>query len=477
MSYLEELEQNKEEMIASLTELVRIKSVREAPVRLASGEIAPFGAGVQEAYEAALKLGREMGFETLDVDGYGGHIAWSAPGATETFGMVGHLDVVPEGEGWTHDPYGGVVEDGFLYGRGTSDDKGPLIACLYAMKAIRDAGLQPKKNIRLILGLDEETGKSGMEYYLAKAGAPDLGITPDGDFPLIHGEMGILCFDLAARLKKHRTAEGLILSKLTAGTATNMVPGNARAVVASAEKTEYDRIRERAEAYSAATGYKLKVKKAGTSLAIESFGVPAHGATPSLGLNAFSILMDFLGSLSFAGEELNDFIEFYNSHIGFASDGEGLGCDLEDEVSGKLILNVGLAECSEELASCTVMIRYPVTRTAEEVYAAVEEKLKGRAIGIVKRTEEKPVFIEESDPLVCRLMEAYREETGDLESKPCVIGGGTYAKLMDRVLAFGGLFPGEEDRMHQRDERIRLESLFKMARIYARAIEKLCCEA
>lgn len=477
MEYLKILEENKNEMIEKLQEAVRIKSVLGAPYESSNGETYPFGEGVETAYRHIMELGRSMGFETVDFDHYGGHIDFKSddPGA-EIFGIAGHVDVVPEGSGWEHEAYGGVIEDGWMYGRGTTDDKGPLYSCLYAMKAIKDAGIKPKKTIRLIVGLDEETEKKGMLYYLDKAGAPDFGITPDGDFPLINGEMGIVIFELAEKLKKRTSKEGLVLSKLSAGEASNIVPAHAKAVVASETPAVYDNIKEMAETYRKETGYKLNVKKAGSSLAIESEGISAHGARPQMGLNAISILMDFLGRLEFAGDEINEFIAYYNDHIGFCLAGEKIGCALEDEVSGKLIFNVGIASVTDDLASVTVNIRYPVSNTADEVFAGIEKTLEGRKIGIVKHIQENPVFIELDDPFVVKLLEAYTEETGDTENKPQVIGGGTYAKLMNRLFCFGAQFPGEEDRMHQANERLSLDSYMKMARIYAKAIYKLCCE-
>lgn len=476
MDYLKELENSKQEMIDTLADSISIKSVLAPAAKGKNGEVYPFGEGIEKAYEHIMSVGEKMGFEVKDFDHYGGHIELSSPDSDETFAIVGHLDVVPEGEGWDTDPYEPVIKDNWMHGRGTTDDKGPLISCLYAMKAIKDAGIVPKKNIRLIVGLDEETEKEGMVYYLEKAGMPDMGITPDGDFPLINGEMGILIFDIAQKLKKHSKKDGLILRKMESGTAPNIVPGTAKAVIASEDAADYDKIAEIAKAYAAETGYDLKTKKSGSSLSVEAHGIAAHGARPSTGLNSVSIMMGFLGRLQFASEELNEFIMYYNEHIGFNLSGEKIGCAFEDGPSGKLIFNVGMAEINEDIASVTINIRYPVSNTDAEVYAGIEETMKGTGIGIVKKTQESPVFIPLDDPFVKKLMEAYVEVTGDTVNKPQVIGGGTYAKLMSRVLAYGAAFPGEEDRMHQANERLDLDSYEKMAQIYAKTIYKICCE-
>lgn len=476
MGYLELLESYREDILKSLGELIAFPSVSLESLKSSDGKLMRYGRAVQDAYEYMLKLGEENGFDTFDADGYGGHIQFNADESieqAETLAIVGHLDVVPEGTGWDSDPYKLEIRDGYLYGRGVSDDKGPVLACFYIMKALKEAGIKPKKNIRLILGLDEEKGMTGMLKYVEIAGQPDLGFTPDGEFPLINGEKGILTFDLAQKLSRSATKDGLRLTKLEAGTASNAVPAQAKAVLA-ADESIYNLVKDRLNQYVVETGYDIKAKKQGSSLVLESKGIAAHGAHPHLGLNAVSIIMDFLGRLQFSSDELNDFIAFYNDHLGFDVAGERLGCEMKDELS-ELTLNVGLASISEDLASLTLNIRYPITKTSDEVFAGIEKTLEGTKIGIVKGGDIEPLYIEANSPMVQTMMAVYREETGDNEAKPLVIGGGTYAKAVNNTLAFGGLFPSEEDTMHQANERKSVDDFFKMTRIYAKAIYALCC--
>lgn len=461
-------------MIKSLGELISFESVRSNPVKDKGGKIFPFGIGVQESYEYMLKLGKELGFDTFDADNYGGHIEYRDDDSEGVFGISGHLDVMPEGTGWNTPAFKMVENDGWLFGRGVLDDKGPLVACLYAMKAIKDAGLKPKMGIRLILGLDEETGKEGMEYYLDKAGQPDMGFTPDSDFPLINGEMGVSIFNLCKKLKPV-SKDGLRLTKLTGGTAPNVVPGECKAVIVSSDKKEYDRIKELVNAYKDESGYRISCKKQGSSFQIISIGNSVHGAYPETGLNAVSIMMDFLERINFDCEELNEFIEFYNDHIGFDFFGERIVGGLKDENSGNLKFNVGIAAFDEEMASITVNIRVPVSYKLNDAYTHLQKIIDPLGIGMVKTNEEEGIFLDTTHPMVGKLMEAYREVTGDEESKPVVSPGGTYAKSVNNTLAFGPLFPGEEDTIHQPNERLSIESFEKMAEVYARAIVKICC--
>ena len=479
MGYLERLDSYKDEMIKTLGESISMPSVNGESVRTADGEYLPFGRGVHDSLTHMLEKGREMGFAVYNDENYAGHIEF-APAEYDKnegyFAVVGHVDVVPVGTGWDNDPFEMTEKDGFLYGRGSSDDKGPVVASLYAMKALKDEGLEPKMPIRLILGLDEETGPSSIEHYTENIGQPAMGFTPDGSFPLVNAELGILVFDLAQKFSAKPAKEELRLTKFEAGTAHNAVPANAKAVI-SGDKAEFEDIIEKVKAYAEESGYDISCRKQGaSSLLVEAKGIAAHGAHPELGLNAASILFEFLGRIGFASEELNEFIAFYNEKIGFDLHGERIGCEFKDEESGALIFNVGVVNINEELATLSVNIRYPVTYTDEMVLEAVQQVLENTSVGVVTRMVQPPVYMDMDSPMVSKLMAAYIDETGEKDAEPIVMSGGTYAKMIDNTLAFGALFPDEENTMHQANEKLSIDSLMKMARIYARALYSLCIE-
>ena len=474
--YLDLIDEYRDEMIKTLQELLAIRSVSAEP-----SDDAPFGKGVQEAFKYMLKKAKDEGFETENVDHYGGHIefggylldeAGEIEGTSEEImGILGHLDVVPEGKDWDYDPYSGEVVDDRIYGRGAIDDKGPTVAAFYAMKALKDAGIVPEKKVRLILGLDEETGWKGMDYYLKRVKHPDFGFTPDGEFPAIHGEMGILIFDIVKKIGKNpANAKGVSLRSMSGGNAPNMVADHARAVI---KADSYDKIRENLAEFKNATGYQINAKGIGKNLEITTLGVSSHGARPEKGLNAISILMKFLENISFENEELKDFIEFYNSHIGFELCGDSLGCGLEDQPSGKLILNVGMVTIDDESASLTINIRYPVTLDENQVYDSFLPVINQFNMGIVKKSHQAPIYLPKDDPMVCTLMDVYKEHTGDYNCEPMVIGGGTYARAVKNTVAFGADFPGEPELAHQKNEYITITNLVKCAKIFADAIFRL----
>lgn len=470
MNYIEKIQENKDQQIKTLQELISIKSVAEDPVMTKDGEVFPFGRGVQDAFAYILKKAEEMGFETTNVDNYGGHIDFGH--GEEVVGIIGHLDVVPEGDNWAIEPYSGAVVDDYIYGRGTTDDKGPVVAALYAMKALADSGYEPDKTVRLILGLDEETNWAGMEHYLSKVKAPDYGFTPDADFPALNGEKGILSFEIARKFTKN-AAKGLELRSLKGGSAANMVADSARAVLRSQDSELYDTIKDMAAEYRRNTNHKINIKGVGKSLEVTAQGVSAHGANPQLGENAISIMMDFLGKLNFANDDINDFIQFYNEYIGFYVNGEKIGCEFEDEPSGKLTLNVGLVDFTKDAITITINVRYPVTMTGEMIYDGILPVINKYDLGIIKGKDQPPIYMEPDSPMIKTLMEIYRNHTGDTETPPKVIGGGTYARAAKNIVAFGGAFPGDQDLMHQRNEKISIENFIKMTNIYGEAIYKL----
>ncbi len=474
MDYLELLESYKEDMVKTLRELIAIRSV----VGPAEGEL-PFGKPVHEAFLYMLDKAKSEGFKTANIDNYGGHIefggvpcegeAAAAEGQPGILAVLSHLDVVPEGSNWDHDPYGGEIVDGKLYGRGAIDNKGPTVAAFYALKALKDSGVCTEKRVRLILGLDEEIDWTGMKYYMERAEKPEFGFTPDADFPVIHGEMGIMVFELAKKLGKS-LKPGVTLKSIAGGNAHNMVPDSCRAIIMA---DDYNQIKNKLEEFSKETGYKISQRIRGKSMEIITEGISAHGAHPENGLNAVSIMMAFLGRLELTNEDMDEFVEFYNSRIGFELNGESMGCGFSDEASGNLIFNAGVINLDTEAARLTVNIRYPITMNDGQVYGAMSPLLEKYGMGIIKIDHKGPIYFPKDSEIVMKLMEIYRKHSGDFDSEPIVIGGGTYARSMQNAVAYGAAFPGDPEVAHQKNEYIDLDSLMKAAKIYADAIFEL----
>lgn len=415
---------DKNKFLESLMGLLAIDSVAYVDV----DEAHPYGKAPAQALDYVLNLCREMGIRTVNRDG---QIAWAEIGeGDEIVGVLGHLDIVPIGDGWTHSPFGEVCGDR-LYGRGVSDDKGPTMAALFAMKDLQDAGVKLGRRVRLILGQCEEVGDwLDMEYYCQHEEMPVFGFTPDAEFPAIYGEKGIMRFELTMPVEDGGLDYG------EGGDAGNMVPGWAKASVN------------------------------GKSYAVE--GTSAHASTPEKGVNAISKLMELLAGEGCTGK----FVEFYNKHIGYDYNGGKMGCNFADQQSGKLTLNAGTLRTEDGLLKLVLDIRCPVTYTIGDVEGAIKTACAPYGIDVAVTSNTKSIYMDKDGKVIQTMIGVYREVTGDM-TEPMVIGGGTYARAMPGIVAFGPMQPGRESTEHQKDEYMLLDDLYQAQEIYRITIEKL----
>lgn len=439
------------QMVAALQRLVRRRSVEADPL---PGK--PFGEEVDACFAEALTLCRELGFETTDMDRY---IGWCEIGTgDEMVAVLGHLDVVPEGEGWHHPPYAAEIEGGRLYGRGSIDDKGLVVASLFALKAIRDLGIPLNRRIRLLFGLNEETNDRDVLYYKAHGGEiPVLGFTPDGEYPLINGEKGILNGTYTRTL--HQTGD-YILTRFEGGEASNISPAYAVAEVKCP-----------AEAASKIAAKKVTVTPIDGGIRVEAEGVAVHGSTPELGENAIGRLAMALAQLPFTGET-GECLAFVSERLGMETHGESLGLAMRDGISGDLTMNVGVASFKNEALSLTFSVRYPVTLPYELVYPRLKRGFTLGGFTETEMTHAAALYIPKDSELIRRLLGVYEAETGE-KAEPKCIGGGTYAKSMPNIVAFGPIFPGDEVREHKPDEYMETRRVMQNAEIIASAMKAL----
>ena len=442
------------QLITCLQENLRIPSVRGEAV-----PDAPYGPEVQQSLQHVLKAAESLGFRTENVDN---HLGWCEYGeGEEMIAVLGHLDVVPAGDGWTVDPYGGEISDGKIWGRGTTDDKGPTIASLFALAALRDSGLPVRKRIRILFGCNEETGSADVKYYLAKGGeVPVMGFTPDAEYPVINGEKGIITVSYGADY----TQEGdLKLLSIQGGTAPNVVPAFAIAKIGCCPLTAARFAKLNAK------GMRFIPKEYG--LLVESYGVSAHGSTPEMGENAIGRLLLALDTLPFTGR-MADLIHFLATTLGMECDGTSAGIALHDQVSGGLTLNLGTLTADESHMSMKINYRYPVTFGYDDCAPKLNKAFTDAGFVVENEFHKDKLYIPEDSRLVSTLLKVYKEQTG-LEGTAKCIGGGTYAKALPNILAFGPVFPGDEAREHKPDEYIRIDTLMKNTRIIAAAMYEM----
>ncbi len=446
----------KEEIIKGVQGSIRIKST-EADEK----DDMPFGEGIQKALEHCLKLSECLGFKAVNVDNMAGYAEYGE--GEEMIAVLGHLDVVPEGSGWTYPPYGGEIHDGKLYGRGAIDDKGPTIGALYALKAIKELNLPMKRRVRVIFGLNEEAGSKCIKYYVDHGGEiPVGGFTPDGAYPIINGEKGIVTCRYRRRLSQ---AGNAVMVSIKGGTVVNAVPDYAEAAFIVPEEMK-KAARKLAEGIP-----EIKLAETEDLLTIRSFGVSAHGSTPEKGRNAISQLLLFLGRLGLGGDT-GEFVDFMNNFIGSEVNGESLGIFMEDDVSGKFTFNLGKIDGSKEEIVIGINMRYPVTKTYDGFISIFEEKMKLGKMEQVSLVHKKRLYVSPDSELIKKLSRVYEEKTGE-KAELLSIGGGTYAKAIDNIVAFGPIFKGQPVVEHMPNEYIEVDSLIKNVQIMAAAIYEL----
>lgn len=454
MNLKEYVKKTEPALLACLRENLRIPSVQGTPE---AGS--PYGAQVRESLDHILSKAEELGFRTVNMDG---QLGWCEYGdGEEMVAVLGHLDVVPAGDGWSVDPWGAEIQGNRLFGRGTMDDKGPCVAALYALAALRDSGLPLRRRIRVIFGCNEESGSQDMKYYLAHGGEiPVMGFTPDGEYPVINGEKGIINVTYGKTL--NQTGD-LQLVSLHGGTAPNVVPATAWAKLACPK--------ELADRIAQLHAPKLRFTATGEGVFVESEGVSAHGSTPELGENAIGRLVLALDTLPFEGET-RDAVHFLAQTLGMETDGASAGIALSDAVSGKLTLNWGTLALENGDLHMKINYRYPVTKSYDDCAPVLDGKFA--AAGFAKEAElhKAKLYVPEDSALVQTLMKVYREQTG-LEGTPKSIGGGTYAKSLPNIVAFGPIFPGDEIREHKPDEFIEIPRLMENAQVIAAAMYEM----
>ncbi|GAA0786377.1 dipeptidase PepV [Hathewaya limosa] len=463
MELNKKIDEMREQIIQTTQESIRIKSVADESQ---AKDGMPFGEGPVKALEHVLEVSKKLGFKTVNVDNYVGYAEFGT--GEEYITALGHVDVVPEGDGWIHPPYAAEIHDGKLYGRGALDDKGPIIATLYGAKAIMDLGLPISKRIRIIFGTSEEIGSDELERYLKKEKPPVLGFTPDAEYPIINGEKGIVDLDLVKCFKEKQNGD-VILKHIKGGQAGNVVADYCEALI---ETNNQQEITDKLEKFIKETSYELSLEKKENGILVKAKGMGAHGSTPWLGKNAIMHLIKFLAEIEFSSKEINQYIAFLNNNIGTETSGESFGIYLEDKVSGKLAFNVGVIKMTEERADLTLNIRHPVTNKLDDMMDPFKKKIEGTDFTIENFAYQAPLYFEESHPLVKALQKVYTEQTGK-EATLLSIGGGTYAKEIPNTLAFGPIFPGGESTIHQANEYIRVDNLILNAKIYAHALYEL----
>lgn len=448
---------------AALLELLAIPSVE--------GEAqnnAPFGTEVAKALQKTADLAEKLGLKptltpyylTVDMDG-------DTTDGADALGILSHIDVVPFGEGWHFSPCGEAV-GGKIYGRGSLDDKGPTVAALFAMSALKQAKAALDRPVRMIIGGNEESGCRCIKQYAAEHPAPAFGFSPDAHFPVIFAEKGIVL--LTAGLQ---SAPGKLQS-VEAGTVVNAVPGKAQAILRDIDHETAKQLLTRDFAGELAEG-KLQITPTDEAeIKLTALGKAAHGSQPEKGVNAAWLLLKALLALPLAEEEAAA-CRTLSLLLGSDHQGRGIGVACKDEISGGLTLNLGTLHMQAGEWRVGLDMRYPVSAPFAEIWDKLTANAAANDLTLHIDEHKEPLYVPSDAQPAAELLALYREYEPGAEA--LAIGGGTYCRAFKNFVAFGPLRPATADLMHQADEYITEEDLRFLLEIYTRAIWRLAGKA
>lgn len=456
---------HKDKMIKDVISLVNIPSFYADPT-----EKFPYGKNVNTALDFAAELAKKMGFFARNT-GYCTEILYGGRGekSPEKVYIAGHLDVVPAGDGWSRDPWKASVKNGRIYGRGTLDDKGPSIAVLYALKALKSLGIEPKARIHLVLGGDEERGMEDLKRYVRENGLPDFGLTPDSSFPIVYAEAGVIFADFL--FPSPEESGPIRLIELSGGRAYNCVADLCRATL-QIEKTHQKVVKaildRSAEEYSMFENL----------VYLQTVGVSAHGSMPSEGQNAIFSMLRVLSEIFSETESKNSYLSFAKRYLTDDLSGKKLGIFSSDTIIGDTTLNLGMAEYGKNSGKFSVDIRLPVQTDLDGVCKTLKTVAEENGSTFRPEKIDQSTYMPKDHFKLVRLAEIYEKIT----KKPAEFlscRGATYAKVFEsRGVAFGPIDksdPNQGGGLHGADEFISIDALLSITKIYAEAIYRLFC--
>ncbi|MFS7388265.1 Sapep family Mn(2+)-dependent dipeptidase [Carnobacterium maltaromaticum] len=419
------------EFLAGLKKVMKVDSVKGL-----AETGAPFGKGPKKALETALDLASALGFETKIVSDAVGYAQYGTNN-DEYIGVVGHLDVVEAGSGWSYPPFDLTLENGVLYGRGVLDNKGPAISTLYALAVLKELNIPLSKTIRILFGTDEESGSADIPLYLATEKPPIYGFTPDCKYPAVYGERGLVGIEIVTVMPEKEVKQ---ISNFKGTFTRSSVPDHLEVTL-----------------------------KNGEEILIEGKRAPSNA--PEMGENVLTKFAEIATNEHFFTGELADYFSWLATALHLKHDGSGLGIDFSDQASGKLMLTPYAFKIEKNKVHLTLSIRYPVSVTEENILVELKQHLPmDSQLQIIRKMPATSFPLDH--PMLKIMQEVYEECTG-MDGTPVTTTGATYARTMPNIVAFGPSFPGQKGIAHNKDEYMDLTDLMKNMEIYAVTMAEL----
>lgn len=441
------VEENHENIIRDIGRLVAVNSVMGPAV-----PGAPFGEGPAKALALGLEIAGELGLETKNCEDKMGYAQVGQ--GEEYLATITHLDVVPSGDGWQADPFTLRRREGYIIGRGVMDDKGPSVLCLYALKYMKDRGVQLRYPIRALLGINEENHMGDLDYYLKNYPAPVFCFSPDANFPLCNGEKGIYHGKVLSWLPAEKIAD------IRGGVAANVIPDKAEAWVYAGELHSTEDV---------------SAVREGGKWHLTAKGIGGHASMPEGTRNAIGVLVDYiLDNDILSGAERAFFQGLRLLHS--SPDGSGLGVQAEDDVFTPLTIVGGVIGMENGHIFQSIDSRYPTSTTGETLAFMLSENW-GELAEIHTLSDSKPFYMSLDNPAIQACIHTYNAVTGE-NAQPYTIGGGTYARHFPNAVSFGPEHPERPmpdfaGPIHGVDEAANEAWLMEALKIYILALLEL----
>lgn len=456
------LANNKEEILKNLSTLVSCPSVRGE-----ASKNAPFGEGTAKALETALEMSKKYNLETKNANWlYGTAKLVGKADSSKCIGIISHLDVVPAGNGWQSNPFEPKRTEKYLIGRGVMDDKSAAALGLAVMKFFSENNTEIDSSILLFFGCCEETGHEDIDAFVKNEPQPNFSLVPDTNFPVCHGEKGIL---------------GIFVQTSSMPSIINFFGGNAQNMVPDIAECHINFSQEALSSLNSSKKSYHNISTENNIIKITAQGISKHAAMPEGSANAIARLCELLIDAKILQNK--DEISTINTIYECASSihGEPYGLNISDKPSGKLTMINGTAKMENGAIILGYNMRYPVTTNGAEHIKALEKYFTSKGMKIIKHSDNAPCYLPADDPRIQTLVKIYEDLTGK-DGTPYTMGGGTYSRYMKNAIGFGlescsmeqnPDFPDGHGGIHQPDEALNIEEFMQAIRIYIHTVYEL----
>jgi len=451
------IKDNRNEIISNLLRLVCIKSVSEYKPE----DEFVFGEGCAEVLNEGALILNECGFETENHDYY--YVTGKYSGKTKKeILLMAHLDVVPEGNGWSFPAFKSFYKDGFVFGRGALDNKGAAIVCLYALKFLKENKIILNHTITLFYGANEEAGMVDAKRYSMNSIQPELALIPDTGFPVCHAEKGIIETDIKTSIFDSNIID------FKGGIASNMVPDSAYVILKNIDYRSTELLYINRD--------EIIVSKVNQGVKIEAKGIGGHSAFPEGTVNAIILLINCLLSdnLITGIKTIQTFKFISNAFSDFF--GEGLNIVFNDQISGNLTHVAGIIKIVDSDLFLNLNIRYPVSTDQNKMIYQLTSILNKNGFKIITLDNNKPMYVDSETPVIECLVKTVNEVL-KTDLKPFSLAGGTYSRKIKNAVGFGAgtalkpnPFPEGKGGPHQPDEAVQIDMLCDAILIYILAL-------